>query len=147
MEGMGETIYHPSFVVQSATRWVFVFRTNPSVFQRVLKLRNDWQSKTSSFSAFSRDSKTNKAKALRVMQKLIPCIQGDFSSSLSPRMHNTQHYLSISPPPTTCATAFRIFRARRQWIHANRATCWKRRAVWEAWGLRRRVKCGVWIGW
>jgi hypothetical protein len=60
------------------TRWVFNFRTKATPPER--ELRGNWQWNTSNSSDLSRYSRSN-----RVVKKLLPCIQDDFSSSLATR--------------------------------------------------------------
>jgi hypothetical protein len=60
------------------TRWVFDFRTKATPPER--ELRGNWQWNTSNSSDLSRYSRSN-----RVVKKLLPCIQDDFSSSLATR--------------------------------------------------------------
>ncbi|KAF2850985.1 hypothetical protein T440DRAFT_554743 [Plenodomus tracheiphilus IPT5] len=66
------------------TRWVFNFRTKATPRQRVREFRGNWQWNTSNSSDLSRmPNKTSAAP--RVVQKILPCIQDDFSSSLATR--------------------------------------------------------------
>lgn len=58
------------------TRWVFNFRTKATPMER--EFRNDWQWSTSNSSTFTRVARKN-----RLIQKIIPCIDDDFSSSLA----------------------------------------------------------------
>lgn len=67
------------------TRWVFNFRTKATPVQRVREFRGDWQWNISNSSDLSRMSKKKKKKVPHVVQKIIPCIQDDFSSSLATR--------------------------------------------------------------
>ncbi|CAN9133707.1 unnamed protein product [Alternaria alternata] len=61
------------------TRWIFNFRTKATPMER--EFRGDWQhSNRSSSSDISRYTRKN-----RVVQKILPCIQDDFSSSLATR--------------------------------------------------------------
>ncbi|KAH9864855.1 hypothetical protein IAQ61_008800 [Plenodomus lingam] len=66
------------------TRWVFNFRTKaPPPAQRAREIRSDWQWNTSNSSDISRIPK--KARTPRMVRKIIPCIEDDFSSSLATR--------------------------------------------------------------
>ncbi|KAF2464873.1 uncharacterized protein BDR25DRAFT_296035 [Lindgomyces ingoldianus] len=58
------------------TRWVFNFKTKATPIER--EFRNDWQWSSSNSSTFTRVAKRN-----RIAQKIMPCIQEDFSSSLA----------------------------------------------------------------
>ncbi|KAF1851883.1 uncharacterized protein K460DRAFT_325217 [Cucurbitaria berberidis CBS 394.84] len=60
------------------TRWVFNFKTKATPLER--EFRGDWQCNTSNSSDISRYARKN-----RVVQKILPCIQDDFSSSLATR--------------------------------------------------------------
>ncbi|KAI4926316.1 hypothetical protein J4E85_006609 [Alternaria conjuncta] len=68
------------------TRWIFNFRTKATPIDR--EFRGDWQQqqqqqqqpRKSDASDFSRYTRKN-----RVVQKILPCIQDDFSSSLASR--------------------------------------------------------------
>ncbi|OWY44897.1 hypothetical protein AALT_g3762 [Alternaria alternata] len=61
------------------TRWIFNFRTKATPMER--EFRGDWQhSNRSSSSDISRYTRKN-----RVVQKILSCIQDDFSSSLATR--------------------------------------------------------------
>jgi hypothetical protein len=62
------------------TRWVFNFRTKATPMERERENRGDWQWNTSNSSDISRYARGN-----RVVQKILPCIQDDFSSSLASR--------------------------------------------------------------
>jgi len=57
------------------TRWVFNFKTKATPIER--EFRNDWQWSSNS-STFTRVAKRNK-----FAQKILPCIEDDFSSSLA----------------------------------------------------------------
>ncbi|ORY18869.1 hypothetical protein BCR34DRAFT_296753 [Clohesyomyces aquaticus] len=65
------------------TRWVFNFKTKATPMEREFRefrnadFRNDWQWSSSNSSTFTRVAKRN-----RIAQKIMPCIQEDFSSSL-----------------------------------------------------------------
>ncbi|KAF2257266.1 hypothetical protein BU26DRAFT_413352 [Trematosphaeria pertusa] len=58
------------------TRWVFNFKTKATPIER--EFRNDWQWSTSNSSTFTRVARKNK-----FAQKIMPCIDDDFSSSLA----------------------------------------------------------------
>jgi hypothetical protein len=59
------------------TRWVFNFRTKATPMER--EFRNEWQwNSSSNSSTFTRITRRK-----RVAQKIMPCIQDDFSSSLA----------------------------------------------------------------
>ncbi|KAH8730469.1 hypothetical protein GQ44DRAFT_746895 [Phaeosphaeriaceae sp. PMI808] len=60
------------------TRWVFNFRTKATPVERERELRGDWQWNTSESSDLGRYARGN-----RVVKKIFPCIQDDFSSSLA----------------------------------------------------------------
>ncbi|OAL49972.1 hypothetical protein IQ07DRAFT_587645 [Pyrenochaeta sp. DS3sAY3a] len=60
------------------TRWVFNFKTKATPLER--EFRGDWQWNSSNSSDISRHVRKN-----RVVQKVLPCIQDDFSSSLATR--------------------------------------------------------------
>jgi hypothetical protein len=62
------------------TRWVFNFRTKATPMEREREIQANWQWNTSNSSDLSRFSRGN-----RVVQKVFPCIQDDFSSSLASR--------------------------------------------------------------
>lgn len=62
------------------TRWVFNFRTKATPLEREREFRGDWQWNTSKSSDIGK-----LAKKTRVVQKILPCIQDDFSSSLASR--------------------------------------------------------------
>ncbi|KAI8934871.1 hypothetical protein NX059_008547 [Plenodomus lindquistii] len=70
------------------TRWVFDFRTKAAPSQRVREFRGDWQHNTSSSSELSGMPK--KTRAPRVVRKILPCIQDDFSSSLATRSRGAE---------------------------------------------------------
>ncbi|KAF1996182.1 hypothetical protein P154DRAFT_443848 [Amniculicola lignicola CBS 123094] len=57
------------------TRWVFNFKTQPTPMER--EFRNELQWSSSNSSTFTRVARKN-----RLAQKILPCIQDDFSSSL-----------------------------------------------------------------
>ncbi|KAH7361232.1 hypothetical protein BKA66DRAFT_573579 [Pyrenochaeta sp. MPI-SDFR-AT-0127] len=60
------------------TRWVFNFRTKATPLER--DFRGNWQWNSSNSSDISGKPRPN-----RVVQKILPCIQDDFSSSLATR--------------------------------------------------------------
>ncbi|KAF2036045.1 hypothetical protein EK21DRAFT_96038 [Setomelanomma holmii] len=62
------------------TRWVFNFRTKATPMEREREFRGDWQWNSSDASDLSRYARGN-----RVVKKILPCIQDDFSSSLATR--------------------------------------------------------------
>jgi hypothetical protein len=62
------------------TRWVFNFRTKATPMEREREIQANWQWNTSNSSDLSQYSRGN-----RVVQKVFPCIQDDFSSSLASR--------------------------------------------------------------
>ncbi|KAL6705516.1 hypothetical protein ACN47E_006633 [Coniothyrium glycines] len=84
------------------TRWVFNFRTKATPHER--ELRGDWQWNTSNSSDLSRYARK---KTPRVVQKILPCIQDDFSSSLATRDGNTATGLRRVPDfPPRIVTVF-----------------------------------------
>ena len=62
------------------TRWVFNFRTKATPLEREREIQSNWQWNTSDSSNLSRYARGN-----RVVKKVFPCIQDDFSSSLASR--------------------------------------------------------------
>jgi len=62
------------------TRWVFNFRTKATPLEREREIQGNWQWNTSDSSNLSRY-----ARGHRVVRKVFPCIQDDFSSSLASR--------------------------------------------------------------
>lgn len=62
------------------TRWVFNFRTKATPMEREREIQGNWQWNTSDSSNLSRYARGN-----RVVKKVFPCIQDDFSSSLASR--------------------------------------------------------------
>jgi hypothetical protein len=62
------------------TRWVFNFRTKATPLEREQEIQGNWQWNTSNSSDLSRFARGN-----RVVKKVFPCIQDDFSSSLASR--------------------------------------------------------------
>jgi hypothetical protein len=62
------------------TRWVFNFRTKATPLEREREIQSNWQWNTSNSSDLSRYARGN-----RVVKKVFPCIQDDFSSSLGSR--------------------------------------------------------------
>jgi hypothetical protein len=62
------------------TRWVFNFRTKATPMEREREVQGNWQWNTSDSSDLSRYARGN-----RVVKKVFPCIQDDFSSSLASR--------------------------------------------------------------
>ncbi|KAF2873047.1 hypothetical protein BDV95DRAFT_627833 [Massariosphaeria phaeospora] len=78
------------------TRWVFNFRTKATPMER--EFRSDWQWNTSSNSS----SVTRVSRKQRIAQKLLPCIQEDFSSSLARSCEKDPNY-----PARVVSTDFR----------------------------------------
>jgi hypothetical protein len=62
------------------TRWVFNFRTKATPCEQEREVQGNWQWNTSNSSDLSRS-----ARGHRVVKKVFPCIQDDFSSSLGSR--------------------------------------------------------------
>ncbi|KAH7399007.1 hypothetical protein DE146DRAFT_678096 [Phaeosphaeria sp. MPI-PUGE-AT-0046c] len=62
------------------TRWVFNFRTKATPMEREREIQGNWQWNTSDSSDLNRYARGN-----RVVKKIFPCIQDDFSSSLASR--------------------------------------------------------------
>lgn len=62
------------------TRWVFNFRTKATPLEREQEIQGNWQWNTSNSSDLSRFARGN-----RVVKKVFPCIQDEFSSSLASR--------------------------------------------------------------
>ncbi|KAF2748971.1 hypothetical protein M011DRAFT_457083 [Sporormia fimetaria CBS 119925] len=61
------------------TRWVFNFRTKATPVEREAACNSDWQwNSSANSSAFTRVARRH-----RIAQKILPCIQDDFSSSLA----------------------------------------------------------------
>ncbi|KAF1944205.1 hypothetical protein EJ02DRAFT_442724 [Clathrospora elynae] len=75
------------------TRWIFNFRTKATPMER--ELRGDWQWNSSKSSDIGRYARKN-----CVVQKIFPCIQDDFSSSLASRSKGdtTIEYRPEFPP-------------------------------------------------
>ncbi|EAT85255.2 hypothetical protein SNOG_07789 [Parastagonospora nodorum SN15] len=65
------------------TRWVFNFRTKATPLERERELQGNCQWDTSSSSNTNRLSRVSRSS--RVVKKVFPCIQDDFSSSLASR--------------------------------------------------------------
>ncbi|KAF2116768.1 hypothetical protein BDV96DRAFT_572829 [Lophiotrema nucula] len=78
------------------TRWVFNFRTKATPIER--EFRSDWQWSSNS-STFTRVAKRN-----RIAQKIMPCIQDDFSSSLD---RTKNHDRDPDYPPKIVTTDYR----------------------------------------
>jgi hypothetical protein len=75
------------------TRWIFDFRTKATPMDREARTDNNWQQwdLSSSSAGDSRYTRRNSKKSTkaRIVQKILPCIQDDFSSSLATRTSNS----------------------------------------------------------
>jgi hypothetical protein len=83
------------------TRWVFNFRTKATPMEREREFRGDWQWNSSNSSDLSRYARGN-----RVVKKILPCIQDDFSSSLATRSRGDVSVTNKRPdfPPRIATT-------------------------------------------
>ncbi|KAF2268135.1 hypothetical protein CC78DRAFT_613350 [Lojkania enalia] len=83
------------------TRWVFNFRTKATPIEP--EFRNDWQWSSSNSSAF-----TKVARKSRIAQKIMPCIQEDFTSSLDRTKNGDPDF-----PPKIVTTDYRKNRSQK----------------------------------
>ena len=104
------------------TRWIFNFRTKATPIDR--EFRGDWQQqqqqqpRKSDASDFSRYTRKN-----RVVQKILPCIQDDFSSSLASRSKGgLSSKVDCRPdfPPRICTTGEQRYQKRSYFPRSRR---------------------------
>jgi len=105
------------------TRWIFNFRTKATPIDR--EFRGDWQQqqqqqqpRKSDASDFSRYTRKN-----RVVQKIFPCIQDDFSSSLASRSKgDLSSKVDCRPdfPPRICTTGEQRYQKRSYFPRSRR---------------------------
>ena len=79
------------------TRWVFNFKTKATPIER--EFRSEWQHSSSSNSS----TFTRVARRSRIIQKIMPCIDDDFSSSLA----RSKDHIGPAFPPRVVPADFR----------------------------------------
>jgi hypothetical protein len=100
------------------TRWIFDFRTKATPVER--EFRGDWQQhpRKSESSDISRYTRRN-----RVVQKIFPCIQDDFSSSLATRSKgDISSQVDGRPdlPPRVCTSGEQRYQKRSYFPRSRR---------------------------